>query len=104
MGDDNWAIYSEDGSLTAHFEHTIAVTAEGPRILTPWHLEERKSSGLTAAGDAACQGLRWRRKNPLLASHGSGAAALAVGCALLGLAGPSPGAGRAFSSNERANP
>ena len=35
MGDDNWAIYSEDGSLTAHFEHTIAVTAEGPRILTP---------------------------------------------------------------------
>ena len=42
MGDDNWAIYSEDGALTAHFEHTIAVTAEGPRILTPWHLEELK--------------------------------------------------------------
>jgi len=42
MGDDNWAIYSEDGSLTAHFEHTIAVTAEGPRVLTPWHLEELK--------------------------------------------------------------
>jgi methionyl aminopeptidase len=42
MGDDNWAIYSEDGSLTAHFEHTIAVTAAGPRILTPWHLEELK--------------------------------------------------------------
>jgi methionyl aminopeptidase len=44
MGDDNWAIYSEDGSLTAHFEHTIAVTAEGPRILTPWHLEEHKKA------------------------------------------------------------
>jgi methionyl aminopeptidase len=42
MGDDNWAIYSEDGSLTAHFEHTVAVTAEGPRILTPWHLKEQK--------------------------------------------------------------
>ncbi len=42
MGDDNWAIYSEDGSLTAHFEHTIAVTPDGPRILTPWHLEELK--------------------------------------------------------------
>jgi methionyl aminopeptidase len=42
MGEDNWAIYSEDGALTAHFEHTIAVTAEGPRILTPWHLEELK--------------------------------------------------------------
>jgi methionyl aminopeptidase len=37
MGDDGWAIYSQDGSVTAHFEFTIAVTAEGPRILTPWH-------------------------------------------------------------------
>jgi methionyl aminopeptidase len=38
MGDDGWAIYSQDGSLAAHFEFTIAVTAEGPRVLTPWHL------------------------------------------------------------------
>jgi len=37
MGDDGWAIYSQDGSLAAHFEFTIAVTAAGPRILTPWH-------------------------------------------------------------------
>ena len=37
MGDDGWSVYSEDGSLAAHFEFTIAVTAEGPRILTPWH-------------------------------------------------------------------
>jgi methionyl aminopeptidase len=37
MGDDGWAIYSQDGSTTAHFEFTIAVTADGPRILTPWH-------------------------------------------------------------------
>ena len=37
MGDDHWAIYSLDGSLAAHFEFTIAVTADGPRILTPWH-------------------------------------------------------------------
>jgi methionyl aminopeptidase len=44
MGDDNWAIYSADGSLTAHFEHTIAVTAEGPRILTPWHLTRQKAA------------------------------------------------------------
>jgi methionyl aminopeptidase len=44
MGDDNWAIYSEDGSLTAHFEHTIAVTADGPRILTPWHLQEDRAA------------------------------------------------------------
>jgi methionyl aminopeptidase len=37
MGDDGWAIYSQDGSLAAHFEFTVAVTAGGPRILTPWH-------------------------------------------------------------------
>jgi methionyl aminopeptidase len=32
--DDEWSISTVDGSLAAHFEHTIAVTAEGPRILT----------------------------------------------------------------------
>jgi methionyl aminopeptidase len=32
--DDDWSISSVDGSLAAHFEHTVAVTAEGPRILT----------------------------------------------------------------------
>jgi methionyl aminopeptidase len=36
-GDDHWAIYSQDGSLAAHFEFTVAITGEGPRILTPWH-------------------------------------------------------------------
>jgi methionyl aminopeptidase len=37
MGDDGWAIYAQDGSLAAHFEFTVAITAAGPRILTPWH-------------------------------------------------------------------
>ncbi len=37
VGEDHWAIYSQDGSLAAHFEFTIAITAAGPRILTPWH-------------------------------------------------------------------
>ncbi len=37
VGEDHWAIYSQDGSLAAHFEFTIAVTADGPRVLTPWH-------------------------------------------------------------------
>ena len=32
--DDEWSISTEDGSLSAHFEHTVAITAEGPRILT----------------------------------------------------------------------
>lgn len=35
MGEDGWAVYSEDGSLAAHFEFTVAVTPDGPRILTP---------------------------------------------------------------------
>jgi methionyl aminopeptidase len=37
MGDDHWAVYSQDDSLAAHFEFTVAVTADGPRVLTPWH-------------------------------------------------------------------
>jgi methionyl aminopeptidase len=36
LGDDNWAVYSADGSLAAHFEFTVAVTENGPRVLTPW--------------------------------------------------------------------
>lgn len=31
---DGWAVASADGRLTAHFEHTVAVTEDGPRILT----------------------------------------------------------------------
>jgi methionyl aminopeptidase len=31
---DGWAIHSADGSLSAHCEHTVAVTADGPRVLT----------------------------------------------------------------------
>ncbi len=32
--DDNWTIVTADGSLSAHFEHTVLMTPEGPRILT----------------------------------------------------------------------
>ena len=31
---DGWTVLTKDGSLSAHFEHTIAITAEGPRIMT----------------------------------------------------------------------
>jgi methionyl aminopeptidase len=34
MHADEWSISSEDGSLSAHFEHTVAVTEDGPRVLT----------------------------------------------------------------------
>jgi methionyl aminopeptidase len=33
MGDD-WTVVTADGSLAAHFEHSIAITADGPQILT----------------------------------------------------------------------
>ena len=32
--DDGWTVVTEDGKLAAHFEHTIAMTDDGPRILT----------------------------------------------------------------------
>jgi len=31
---DKWTVVTADGSLSAHFEHTVAITARGPRILT----------------------------------------------------------------------
>jgi methionyl aminopeptidase len=46
VADDHWSIFSQDGSLAAHFEFTIAVTANGPRNLTPWH---EASGGRAAA-------------------------------------------------------
>ena len=36
-GSDGWAILSQDSSPAAHFEFTVAITGDGPRILTPWH-------------------------------------------------------------------
>lgn len=33
--DDDWTVITEDGSLASHWEHTVAATADGPRILTP---------------------------------------------------------------------
>jgi methionyl aminopeptidase len=55
MGSDNWAVYSQDGSLAAHFEHTVAITAGGPRILTPWHLRDE---GVKQAPPATLSGRR----------------------------------------------
>jgi methionyl aminopeptidase len=31
---DDWTVVTEDGSLSAHFEHTIAVTEDGHEVLT----------------------------------------------------------------------
>jgi methionyl aminopeptidase len=52
MGGDGWAIFSQDGSPAAHFEFTVAITADGPRVLTPWHLP-RESTGEPAVEEVA---------------------------------------------------
>ena len=31
---DGWTVLTKDGSLSAHFEHTVAVTSDGPQIMT----------------------------------------------------------------------
>ena len=31
---DEWTTVTADGSLAAHFEHTVAITSDGPRIMT----------------------------------------------------------------------
>jgi len=33
-GNDNWVVFTADGSLSAHFEHTIAITDGEPEVLT----------------------------------------------------------------------
>jgi methionyl aminopeptidase len=48
LAPDKWSVYSRDGSLAAHFEHTVAITSDGPRILTPWHLEDGAMSPVVA--------------------------------------------------------
>jgi methionyl aminopeptidase len=54
MGGDGWAIFSQDGSPAAHFEFTVAITGEGPRVLTPWH--EAASRGESEVQELASAG------------------------------------------------
>ena len=45
---DGWTAVTVDGSLSAHFEHTVAVTADGP-----WVLTELPAAGAGAGGRSA---------------------------------------------------
>jgi methionyl aminopeptidase len=45
--EDDWTVVTADGSLAAHFEHTVAVTGDGPWVLTA---EDGGTAGLAAAG------------------------------------------------------
>lgn len=42
--EDGWTVVTEDGSRSAHFEHTVAVTASGPRVLTELPVKSRSRS------------------------------------------------------------
>jgi methionyl aminopeptidase len=56
VGGDGWAIYSDDGSPAAHFEFTVAITGEGPRVLTPWHRAPEARAAELVGGGAAGSG------------------------------------------------
>jgi methionyl aminopeptidase len=45
--DDGWTVVTKDGSRAAHFEHTVAVTPEGPWVLTA---EDGGAAGLASYG------------------------------------------------------
>jgi methionyl aminopeptidase len=45
VADDGWAIHTADGSLSAHFEHTVAVGKKGPRVLTRRRSEQGGAAG-----------------------------------------------------------
>jgi methionyl aminopeptidase len=53
VGGDGWAIFSHDGSPAAHFEFTVAITADGPEILTPWHLPSPAQARATGRRERA---------------------------------------------------
>jgi methionyl aminopeptidase len=50
---DRWTMVTADGRPSAHFEHTVGVTASGPRILTeladPAKAEIQESRGVVRA-------------------------------------------------------
>ena len=53
--DDGWTVVSADGTPAAHFEHTVAVTEDGPWVLTA---EDGGRSGLAAIAEPAVSGAR----------------------------------------------
>ena len=64
--DDGWTAVTRDHSLSAHFEHTVAVAEEGPYVLTA-RGDERFDAVLAPAGLAAFDGVetRWRKRTRL---------------------------------------
>src|SRR5262249_12229502 len=86
VGGDGWAIFSQDGSPAAHFEYTVAITGEGPRVLTPW-----RGPGAPARSRAAEE---LARPGGGLGPRGEGPLATPGSRSRRGLAGPCGGGGR----------
>jgi methionyl aminopeptidase len=51
--DDGWTVVTADGSWAAHFEHTVAVTSDGPWVLTA---EDGGTSGFARYGETRQDG------------------------------------------------
>jgi len=51
--DDEWTVVSADGTPSAHFEHTVAITADGPWVLTA---EDGGQAGLAAVAEPVSSG------------------------------------------------
>jgi methionyl aminopeptidase len=75
---DDWTVVTEDGSRAAHFEHTVAITADGPWVLTA---PDGGASALAAAraGRAAAQAASAPASNSASAREHARAAAGATG-------------------------
>jgi methionyl aminopeptidase len=60
--DDGWTAVTRDGSLSAHFEHTVALTSDGPAVLTARE-DERFGDVLAASGFSIPPDVesRWRK-------------------------------------------
>jgi methionyl aminopeptidase len=43
--EDGWTVVTADGSLSAHFEHTVAVVAEGSEVLSRREAKEARRAG-----------------------------------------------------------
>ena len=61
MADDRWSISTDDDSLSAHFEHTVAITDNGPLVLTKPRPDEAPLLPCTVA---ARPRLAWMPRRP----------------------------------------
>ena len=59
---DGWTAVTRDGSLSAHFEHTVAVTKDGPLVLTRGRAAPTQAARLSGA--ALTDGTGSRRRRP----------------------------------------